>query len=251
MVYELHYVPCKELISTSIIIKTRHSLASSTICLNALISIIKFNPIFRDVYREVGLLDVISSLLIYHAQQFQHQQHNTENESDKYNSQNTFYQQDNNDSEQLLDLTLEISSHLMIGPNNQNCTLFNECGAVKHVFKLISNTALSKEMRKKSFFIIQQLILSNQGEEHLAALLALMHRENDDGLNNTSQTASSAKSNLTNQLALKASILNSLLVVLRDSHRVRALFRKVGGFVYVMSVLVHMEGSLAGKFLNQ
>lgn len=36
----------------------------------------------------------------------------------------------------------------------------------------------------------------------------------------------------------------SLLNVLRESHRTRTVFRKVGGFVYVMSVLVSMEGSL-------
>jgi hypothetical protein len=33
-------------------------------------------------------------------------------------------------------------------------------------------------------------------------------------------------------------ILQSLLNVLRESHRTRNVFRKVGGFVYVMSVLV-------------
>lgn len=33
--------------------------------------------------------------------------------------------------------------------------------------------------------------------------------------------------------------------MLRESHRTRTVFRKVGGFVYVMSVLVSMEGCLA------
>ena len=37
----------------------------------------------------------------------------------------------------------------------------------------------------------------------------------------------------------------SLLNVLRESHRTRTVFRKVGGFVYVMSVLVIMEGCLS------
>jgi len=39
--------------------------------------------------------------------------------------------------------------------------------------------------------------------------------------------------------------LQSLLHVLKESHRTRTVFRKVGGFVYVMSVLVSMEGCLA------
>ena len=40
-------------------------------------------------------------------------------------------------------------------------------------------------------------------------------------------------------------LFQSLLHVLRESHRTRTVFRKVGGFVYVMSVLVSMEGCLA------
>ena len=46
-------------------------------------------------------------------------------------------------------------------------------------------------------------------------------------------------------LYLTILMFQSLLNVLRESHRTRTVFRKVGGFVYVMSVLVSMEGCLA------
>lgn len=39
-------------------------------------------------------------------------------------------------------------------------------------------------------------------------------------------------------------VFQSLLMCLKESHRTRTVFRKVGGFVYVMSVLVSMEGCL-------
>ena len=142
----------------------------------------------------------------------------------------SYSQSDDSDNEPLLELVTENIFHTLLGPNNQNCQLFNECGAAKHTFGFLSNTKCSKKLRKKAFSIIQQLVLSNSGEEHLANLLALMHRETD----------------ITTNLNLKSSILKSLLVVLRENHRVRAIFRKVGGFVYVMSVLVHMEGCLSG-----
>ena len=48
-------------------------------------------------------------------------------------------------------------------------------------------------------------------------------------------------------LALKTDILKSLLTCLRESHRTRTMFRKVGAFVYVMSALVSMDGCLAEK----
>ncbi|XP_054166813.1 WD repeat and FYVE domain-containing protein 3-like [Oppia nitens] len=210
VVFELRYVPCKELISISIIIKSKHSIESSTICLKFLLSILKFNVIFADVFREVGLLDIIASQLIYYSQS------------------------EDNENEPLLQLIVDNVIHMLVGPNNQNCQLFSECGAAKHSFGFLSNNKCSKELRKKAFQITQQLVLSNAGEEHLANLLALMHRESD----------------ITTNLNLKSSILKSLLVVLRENHRVRAIFRKVGGFVYVMSVLVHMEGCLDCKTWN-
>lgn len=39
----------------------------------------------------------------------------------------------------------------------------------------------------------------------------------------------------------------ALLTVLRESHRTRTVFRKVGGFVYVTSLLVAMERSLINQ----
>lgn len=41
-----------------------------------------------------------------------------------------------------------------------------------------------------------------------------------------------------------ASPRQALLAVLRESHRTRTVFRKVGGFVYITSLLVAMERSL-------
>lgn len=42
----------------------------------------------------------------------------------------------------------------------------------------------------------------------------------------------------------------ALLLVLRESHRTRTVFRKVGGFVYVTSLLVAMERSLCSPPKN-
>ena len=43
---------------------------------------------------------------------------------------------------------------------------------------------------------------------------------------------------------IRASILKCLANCLKDSHRSRTVFRRVGGFVYIMSVLIGLEGSL-------
>lgn len=58
VVNHLNYVPCKELISLSILIKTNSSVPCSLLCMKTLINILKSHDVFRDVYREVGLLEV-------------------------------------------------------------------------------------------------------------------------------------------------------------------------------------------------
>lgn len=65
LVFQLNFVPCKELISMSIFLKT-HSLTHaecSIICVQTLLNILKHSLIFKDVYREVGLLEVFVTCL--------------------------------------------------------------------------------------------------------------------------------------------------------------------------------------------
>ena len=45
-------------------------------------------------------------------------------------------------------------------------------------------------------------------------------------------------------LGLKTDILRCLVGCLKESHRCRTVFRRIGGFVYLMSVLVGLEGAL-------
>lgn len=47
------------------------------------------------------------------------------------------------------------------------------------------------------------------------------------------------------EVKLKSDVLDALLKVFDLDPKTRAVFREVGGFVYVMSVLINMEGSLA------
>lgn len=75
--------------------------------------------------------------------------------------------------------------------------------------------------------IIRELILSSGGDDDMLFTLTTMH-------------AAPA-----NHIQLKMQILKALLGCLRDSHRTRTLFRKVGGFVYVTSVFVSLDGKLS------
>lgn len=72
--------------------------------------------------------------------------------------------------------------------------------------------------------ILREMILSTGGEEEMSALLGTLHTADHTCI------------------PLKSSILKLFLSCMKESHRTRTMFRKIDGFVYVVSALVSMEG---------
>jgi hypothetical protein len=110
---------------------------------------------------------------------------------------------------------------LLVG-NANNAAVFRESGGARCAHNLIPYT----DCRREALCLVQQLILSTGGDDDMGTVLGLL------------QSAPAT------DLALKMDILKSLLTCLRESHRTRTMFRKVGAFVYIMSALVSMEGCL-------
>lgn len=111
---------------------------------------------------------------------------------------------------------------LLLNSNNNNSTVFRESGGAKTIHEMVK----FRHCREQILQIIRELILSN-GEDDMTAFLGTMH------------------SAPPHNLELKIHILKSILGCLRDSHRTRVIFRKVGGFVYVTSVFVSLDGKLS------
>lgn len=63
VVFSLNYIPCKELISVSILLKSSSSYHCSIIAMKTLLKFTRHDYIFKDVFREVGLLEVMVNLL--------------------------------------------------------------------------------------------------------------------------------------------------------------------------------------------
>lgn len=127
--------------------------------------------------------------------------------------------------EQLGKLTLEAITVLLFS-NNNNAKVFRECGGSKTIHDMILPY---KRVRTACLDIVRELILAASGEDDLLFLLTTMH------------------SATVEQIDLKIQILKLLLGTLKESHRTRTLFRKVGGFVYVTSVFVSLDGKLRDK----
>lgn len=212
IVFQLNFVPCKELISLSILLKTHNSINCSIMCMETLINILRHNTIFKDVYREVGLLEVFVTCLHRYATILKDKQA-AQNQGLEYKI--------SPEDERLGALVMEALTTLLAG-NVQNANVFRECGGARCAHNLVPYM----DCRYQALGIVRELILTAGGDDDMATLLGVMH--------SAPPTA----------LVLKTHILKSLLACLRESHRTRTVFRKVGGFVYVMSVLVSLEGQL-------
>lgn len=214
LVFQLNFVPCKELISMSIFLKT-HSLTHaecSILCMHTLLNILKHNMIFKDVYREVGMLEVFVTCL---------------NRYDRILDEHKTAKSKNKEStippgqEKLGTLIVEALTLLLSG-NSNNANVLRECGGAKCVQNLVQYP----ECRYTALGIIKELVLTTGGDDDMAQLLTTLH------------------STPRNELDLKIDILEALKLCLKESHRTRTVFRKVNGFIYVTSVLVALEGRL-------
>ena len=216
VVFQLNYVPCKELISLSLLLRNQHAEALHRHCTNQclllLLAVLRHHPIFKDVFREVGLLEVMVTCLQRFAALV------------KLPTTSNKHQEDELETGFLV---TECLSVLLVG-NANNAAVFRESGGARTAHSCVSFA----ECRREALGLVQQLILSPAGDDDMATLLALL------------QSAPAQ------DLAIKTDILKSLLTCLRESHRTRTMFRKVGGFVYVMSTLVSMEGCLAGEWCS-
>ncbi|XP_053559369.1 WD repeat and FYVE domain-containing protein 3 isoform X2 [Bombina bombina] len=215
VVFSLNYIPCKELISVSILLKSNTSFSCSIIATKTLLKFIRHHHIFKDVFKEVGLLEVMVNLLHKYAAVLK-------DPTQAYIDQGcTIVIQSTEDQRQLALVVMETLTVLLQG-SNTNAGVFREFGGARCVHNIVKYP----QCREHALMVIQQLMLSPSGDDDMGTLLGLMH---------------SAPST---ELQLKTDILRALLVVLRESHRTRTVFRKVGGFVYVTSLLVAMEKSL-------
>lgn len=117
---------------------------------------------------------------------------------------------------------------ILLNGNNSNANVFRESGGAKCIHEMIK----FKHNRNHTLGIIRELVLSTGGDDDMTFILTTMHSAPPQNIE------------------LKMQILKALLSCLRDSHRTRTIFRKVGGFVYVTSVFVSLDGKL-GDDMNE
>ena len=203
LVHQLKHVPCKELIAISLILKAKSNEQCCHLAVKSLISMIKFDVMFKNVLREIGMLEALIGCLNAYAEQ---------SKADEKTDKNS------------LGEVVALALTELISGNSANANVFRDAGGVQILLEL-AHLRGSSTSRQTAISLLQQLILASGSEQDMTVLLELLQ---------------SAKTH-----PAKQSYINALIICLRDSHRCRAVFRKAGGFNYLISVLLSMDQSLA------
>ena len=148
LVHQLKYVPCKELIAISLILKAQTNRDCCLLAVKSLVAMIKFDPIFKNVLREVGMLEALIGCLA------------------------SFTEQMKSDSEGSRDFGEAIISALteLISSNTKNATVYRDSGGVATILVL----ADIPTCRDTAIGLLQNLILASGSEQDMTVLLELV-----------------------------------------------------------------------------
>ncbi|KAL3982042.1 Beige/BEACH domain family protein [Acanthocheilonema viteae] len=207
VVLHLSHIPCKELIALSVLLKTEisdNSLECCILFLQSAFRILSANALLKDAFREVGLVESLTWAVL-HFISIDKTRPLSESEG------------------RVALLSTDILS-LLVSSNLANACAFRENAGSKAIIDLICSK--NDEWRASALQLMKQLLISGQSEEQLTALLLVLHTPTLDNM------------------ALKAILLKSLLCALRESHKVRLMFRRSGGYLCLMSLLISLEGKL-------
>ncbi|KFD70218.1 hypothetical protein M514_17568 [Trichuris suis] len=205
VVFQLNYLPSKEFIAIAPILKTNKDMNSIRLIVRSLHKILNHSVGVKDVFRDVGLLDVLVTVL-----------------------QNAYACVRNNSGDQ--ETTWDCFSLivrtlcLLVKQCNANVVVLREIGGTKTIFSMIEDD----RCRSMALQLLQHVVMNPSGEDELAGILALLH------------STPSAK------IWTKCEVLQFLANLLRESHRVRMAFRRVGGYVYLLSMVLSMGGAFKG-----
>ncbi|ODN04745.1 WD repeat and FYVE domain-containing protein 3, partial [Orchesella cincta] len=203
LVFELNFTPCKELIALSRVLKQNSSVNNvimfKLLVIKSLIKLVKQSSVFKDVYREIGILEVGLSCV--------------KEDSQTQDPQTIHLSND------LLNNTLELIS-MLINSNTSNLAIFREHNTAIKLLKLTHEST-----RNNAFSILSVCFVSQGGEEELVHALVGLQKNTPESV---------------------IEMLGLFLTCFRESHRARCNFRKAGGFLYLMSLVVGMEGCFAG-----
>uniref|UniRef100_A0A182QR41 WD repeat and FYVE domain-containing protein 3 n=1 Tax=Anopheles farauti TaxID=69004 RepID=A0A182QR41_9DIPT len=221
IVFQLNFIPRKELIALSVLLKTNQAIETSIACTRTFLRLLRHNNIFIDVYREVGVLEVFVTCMKrykdYLEENIDIQTLPCYSDTDTMEGKTTDSTTATDSQEILGTLIMEALVRLLNG-NSNNTSIFKNSGGNKCIYDILKYKFGSAAVMK----IVKELVSTVGGEDDMLHLLKSINVS-------TEQQSLSA--------LMRIHVLQVLIDCLKESHRTRSIFRKVGGFVYVVNVL--------------
>ncbi|XP_050072593.1 WD repeat and FYVE domain-containing protein 3 [Anopheles maculipalpis] len=226
IVLQLNFIPRKELIALSVLLKTNQLLEISIACTRTFLCLLRHNSVFADVYREIGVLEVFATC-IRRYKEFLEENMNTENLSSSSDN-GTLEQPHKADEQETLGMLVIEALVQLLNGNANNTTIFKNSGGNKCIYDMLKYKFNTPVVMK----LVKELVLTVGGEDDMLHLLK--------SINSLADLHS-------NTVLMRIRILQILIECLRESHRTRSVFRKVSGFVYVVNVLDLLKNQFGPK----
>ncbi|XP_058056243.1 WD repeat and FYVE domain-containing protein 3 [Anopheles bellator] len=227
IVYSINFFPPRELITLSVLLKSNNMIATSIKSIRTLLNILRHNSAFIDVFREVGILEVFVICMKRYKDflEMSIDMKTLQLQADQEKNEAT---QVASDEEDILGcLVLEALGQLITG-NASNTAVFKSSGGSKCIYDLIKFNRWKNEILK----IVRELVSTVGGEDDMLNLLKTIN-----AFSEFSKTS----------ITIRINVLQLVIECLKDSHRTRAHFRKVGGFIYVLNALELLKDRFVTK----
>ncbi|WKY08112.1 hypothetical protein Q1695_007533 [Nippostrongylus brasiliensis] len=208
-VFHLNYIPCKELIGICVQMKTELASGQQSICIAAVqaaFRLLTVDSVIKDAFREVGLLDTLCYIINNLFAQYK-QRVLTE------------------DEKKLTLLATDLLTVIIKG-NLENARMFSDCFGARTLLSVL--TVVTGEWRSSSLQLLKQLLLLASTDQYIAGVIQVISQVGPQ-----------------QQLEFNVDLLKTVLGVLRESHKVRVQFRKTGGYLGLISMLLGLEGAFS------
>ncbi|ULT96044.1 hypothetical protein L3Y34_004591 [Caenorhabditis briggsae] len=220
-VFQLNHIPCRELISLCVLLKTEISAGKTAMCtiiVQMCFKLITVDAIIKDAFREVGLLDALCYII-----RRMYEMYEKSGQASSFTATST-----NSRTQDQLKLSLLTTDLLtiIIKNNTENGKLFTECFGAKLLVEIVCE--VNEEWRSSLLQLVKQLLIVAPSDQYIVHLV------------NTLQDRIPIEN-----LEVMFSLLKALLGVVRESHKVRIQFRKSGGFLALSALLLGLEKRFA------
>ncbi|CAB3409518.1 unnamed protein product [Caenorhabditis bovis] len=208
-VFQLNHIPCRELISLCVLLKTEISSGNMSMCtvvVQMCFKLITVDPIIKDAFREVGLLDALCYVIVK-----------------MFEKRKTSPLAQEQIKVSLL--TTDLLT-IIIKNNIENGKLFTECFGARQLVEMICE--VEQEWRSSLLQLLKQLLIIAPTDQYIVNVVNILNERIP-----------------VENLDVMFSLLKALLGVVRESHKVRIQFRKAGGFLSLSALLLGLEKKFA------